>query len=94
MILILALLAVPLGKSSPREGRYARVGVGLLIYFIYANTLSIARVWVERETVPAWLGIWWVHVAVTVFAGVLLLRQSGIGIKSTPARQVRHEPVG
>src|SRR5690606_32767932 len=39
-LLVLALLAVPLSRSSPREGRYSRIGVGLLLYIIYANTLS------------------------------------------------------
>ena len=93
-ILILALLALPLGRSSPREGKYARVGVGLLIYIIYANTLSIARVWVERETTPTWLGIWWVHAAVALFAVVLLLRQSGVGMKAESKQEVRVEPTG
>jgi lipopolysaccharide export system permease protein len=77
-LLILALLAIPLSRSSPREGRYARVGAALLIYFIYANTLSIARVWVERGEVPAWLGLWWVHAALGAFAVYMLVRDSGV----------------
>lgn len=75
-ILILSMLAVPLGRASPREGKYARVGFGLLIYIIYANTLSIARVWVERSAIPEWLGLWWVHAVVAVLALVLLMQQS------------------
>ena len=94
LILILALLAVPLGKSSPREGKYARVGVGLLIYIVYANSLSIARVWVVRETIPAWLGIWWVHAAVALLAITLLLRQSGVGMKAESKKDGRLEPTG
>lgn len=92
-ILVLSLLALPLGRSSPREGKYARVGLGLLIYVIYANTLSIALVWVERELVPVWLGSWWVHAVLGLFALLLLVRQSGVGVR-TPPVQVRHEPTG
>lgn len=76
-LLVLALLAVPLSRSSPREGRYSRIGVGLLIYIIYANTLSIARVWLERGLVPEWIGLWWVHAAAALVALGLLAKESG-----------------
>jgi lipopolysaccharide export system permease protein len=76
-VIVLALLAVPLSRSSPREGRYAKLGIGLLCYIVYANLLSIARVQVERDAVPPWLGLWWVHAAALAVALLLLLRQSG-----------------
>jgi lipopolysaccharide export system permease protein len=93
-ILALALLAVPLGRTSPRENRYARFGAGLLIYIIYANTLSIARVWVERDLVPEWVSLWWVHAALALFALAMLARQSGIGTKRAQPLRERIEPVG
>jgi lipopolysaccharide export system permease protein len=84
-ILILALVAVPLGRASPREGKYARVGIGLLIYIIYANSLSIARVWIERGAVPDWLGMWWVHAALGTLGIVILAQQSlGFGRRGEP----------
>ena len=83
-LLVLALLAVPLSRSSPREGRYARVGVGLLIYIIYANTLSIARVWVERGYLAEWPGMWWVHIAAALVGLALLARESGWLVRATP----------
>jgi lipopolysaccharide export system permease protein len=76
-VLVLALLAVPLSRSSPREGRYARIGVGLLVYIIYTNLQSIARVWVEREIAPPWVGMWWVHGLVLALALLLLGREAG-----------------
>lgn len=75
-VLLLAVLAVPLSRSSPREGRYARVGIAVLVYLLYVNLLSIARVWVERGQVPEWLGLWWVHAALAVFAFGLLAREA------------------
>jgi lipopolysaccharide export system permease protein len=76
-LLVLALLAVPLSRSSPREGRFARTGVGLLIYLTYANLISVARIWVERGLTPTWLGLWWVHVAIGMLALFLFARDAG-----------------
>jgi len=81
----LMLLAVPLSRSRPREGRYARLGVGLMIYITYANMLAIARVWMEREQVPTWLGIWWVHAVLGVIGFILLAREAGTFVRSRPA---------
>jgi len=76
-LFVLALVAVPLSRSRPREGRFGRLGVGILVYIIYANMLNIARTMVERDEVPQWLGMWWVHVALALVGLVLLARQSG-----------------
>ena len=76
-LFVLALLAVPLSRSRPREGRYARLGMGILVYVTYLNLLSIARAWVEREQAPDWLGVWWVHVSLGLLGVVLLGLQSG-----------------
>lgn len=76
-LFVLALLAVPLSRSRPREGRYARLGLGLLVYIVYANMQAIARIWVERGDAPPWLGIWWVHLALALVALILLAQQAG-----------------
>ncbi len=92
--LLLVLLAVPLSRSSPREGRYGRVLLGGLLCIIYLNTLSMARVWVERELVPTWVGMWWVHVVLGLFVLTLLLREAGALARPKPfaGRGLRHEP--
>lgn len=93
--LLLVLLAVPLSRSSPREGRYGRVGIGMLIYIIYANSLSMARIWLERGVVPEWVGTWWVHVLLGAVAVALLVRESGVLHRPVPLRSaagMRHEP--
>ncbi|HZL92386.1 MAG TPA: LptF/LptG family permease, partial [Vicinamibacterales bacterium] len=76
-LFVLGLLAVPLSRSSPREGRYARLAVALFIYIIYANMTSIARLWLERGLVADWLGMWWVHAVVVAIALLLLARDDG-----------------
>ena len=59
--MVLALLAVPLARLKPRQGRYARVWLAVVIYFIYLNLVSAGKVWIARGTVPAMLGLWWTH---------------------------------
>ena len=76
MVLVLALLAVPLSTLRPRQGRYARVAVAILVYFFYSNLLSAARVWIEKGQLDPRLGVWWVHALVLVLALALLHRQS------------------
>ena len=81
-LFVLALVAVPLSRSSPREGRYGRLGVGILVYIIYANMLNIARSMVEQEEVPQWLGMWWAHLVFGAIGLTLLARESGWFVRS------------
>ena len=75
---VLAFVAVPLSALRPREGRYARVAVAILLYFIYANLVSAAQVWIEKGRIPPAVGTWWVH-ALFLGAGLVLIhRQSPV----------------
>lgn len=88
MCIVLTLLAVPLSRLRPREGRYARFLHAVLIYFVYSTILSAAKVWIARGRVPESLGLWWVHVVVVALT---LLYIYGPGMirrlryKETPA---------
>jgi lipopolysaccharide export system permease protein len=77
-LLVLGLLAVPLARTNPRQGRYGKVLVGLSLYIIYANLLSVAQVWLQRGAMPPALGLWWVHVLFAAVALLLLWWQSGL----------------
>ena len=76
-IVILTLLALPLGRVPPRAGRYGRVVVGILFYALYVNAVRLAGVSIENGSLPGWLGVWWVHLVVLCFAVVLVLREQG-----------------
>ncbi len=75
--ILLALLAVPLARSRPREGRYGRIAIGLLVFIIYFNLLSASKAWTEEATISPALGLWWVHGGVVLFTLVLLALQNG-----------------
>jgi lipopolysaccharide export system permease protein len=76
--LVLAILAVPLSRSRPREGRYGRLAIGLLVFIIYFNLLSAGKAWLEKEAVSTWMGLWWVHGAMLMFAFTMLAMQNGV----------------
>jgi lipopolysaccharide export system permease protein len=86
MAFVLMLLAVPLARLRPRQGRYGKMGLAILIYFTYANLLAAARVWIERETIPTVLGMWWIHAVVLAGALWLLSREYPAG-SWLPARR-------
>ena len=75
--ILLALLAVPLARSRPREGRYGRIAVGLLVFIIYFNLLSAAKAWTEEGALDPRLGIWWVHGGILLLTLVLVGLQDG-----------------
>jgi lipopolysaccharide export system permease protein len=76
MALVLTLVAVPLSRLRPRQGRYARVGFAIVVYFVYSNLLSAAKVWVEKGELSPDIGVWWVHVAVLALGVYLVYRES------------------
>lgn len=75
---LLAFLAVPLARVNPRQGRYGRLFVAIVVYVVYVNLLSVTQVWTERGAIPAFVGLWWVHALVAVLAVALLVRQAGL----------------
>ncbi len=79
MLLVLSVLAVPLSRTSPRQGRYGKFFMGLVLYIVYNNLISIARAWLDKGQIPPEAGLWWVHGLFLALALGLLLRQSGWG---------------
>jgi len=72
MCVVLTLLAVPMSRLRPREGRYARLLQAILIYFVYTTFLSAGKVWIARGKIPDELGLWWVHAVVIVLAAAFI----------------------
>ena len=75
--LVFAVLAVPLSRTSPRQGQYARLSLAILIYIIYTNMLNVARAWLQKGEISPWLGMWWVHALMLALGLFLFLQQSG-----------------
>ncbi|MDB3993959.1 LPS export ABC transporter permease LptF [Gammaproteobacteria bacterium] len=67
LIPILTLIAVPLSKVSPRQGRYGKLIPAAVIYSVYFFALQYARSLVSGGTLSSLIGLWWVHI---IFAGL------------------------
>lgn len=70
--LLLAMLAVPLSRSTPRQGRHNSFLIALLVYIGMFNLISVARNSVEDGTIPAFPGIWWVYLLPVLLFAVLM----------------------
>lgn len=91
-LLVLSILAVPLAKTEPRNGRFAGLASAVLVYLIYANLLGAGRGWLERGEVPEVVGLWWVHGLFLVAAALLLAHQLGLWRRWLPARAAKTRP--
>lgn len=67
LVLVVALLAVPLSYTNPRQGRFAKLIPSILLYLGYMAFLTTARSNVESGASP--LMLWAVHL---MFLGVAL----------------------
>ncbi len=67
--ILLALIGVPLSRSSPRQGKYAKVTAAVVIFAVYYNLSALTKKWVERGIIDAIPGIWWIQL---LLAGLLL----------------------
>jgi len=76
VLLVLALLAVPLAYIAPRQGRYGKVGIALLVFIIYVNLMAFTRAQLEEGTIPLALNFWWVHLLFLTLTLALIYRRN------------------
>jgi lipopolysaccharide export system permease protein len=76
MALVLTLVAVPLSKLRPRQGRYTRVGFAIVVYYVYSSLLSAAKIWIEKGELTPAIGVWWVHAAALALGLYLVMREA------------------
>jgi len=70
LVFVGTLLAVPLSRSNPRQGRFLKMLPALLLYIFYFTFLSNVRSAMENGKWPLFPGLWVVH---GVFALLALL---------------------
>lgn len=61
LVFIVALMAVPLSRVNPRQGRFLKLLPAILLYMAYLTMLIAARGALEKGTLPLALGLWSVH---------------------------------
>jgi lipopolysaccharide export system permease protein len=59
---LLALIAVPLSRMSPRQSRSRNFFIALLVYIALFSVTSVMRTWVEQDKIGAIPGLWTAYV--------------------------------
>jgi lipopolysaccharide export system permease protein len=77
--LLLAFLAVPLSRVSPRAGRFGKLFIAVVICIVYFNLLTISKRWISSGILSPWIGVWWVHILLFLLAACWLVKASGRG---------------
>ena len=73
---LLAILGVPLSRSSPRRGKYAKVTTAVVIFAIYYNLSALTKKWVEKGILETFPGIWWIHLLLVCLMLILFWQPS------------------
>ncbi len=78
---LLTLIAVPLSRVNPRQGKFARMAPALLIYLGYFLILMAARSAVADGVIPPVVGLWWIHILLLLFGVILIGKGRSLGLK-------------
>jgi lipopolysaccharide export system permease protein len=85
LVFIVTLMAVPLSRVNPRQGRFLKLLPAILLYMAYLTILIAARGALEKGKIPPALGLWWVH-AIFLFIGLGLLYWEPLRLKMASRR--------
>ena len=72
-VLILSVIGVFLGKTSPRVGKGVNLLIGVIVFMLYYNGLLIAKSAIELGQMDPIIGLWGVHLLMVLL--LLLLYQ-------------------
>lgn len=78
MVPILTLLALPLSRVNPRQGRFAKLLPAIFLHVSYLSLLLAALDAIGRGALPAGIGMWPIHLGYLLL-GLWLLRQAQRG---------------
>lgn len=91
-MVLLAVLGALLARTTPRQGRYGKLFIAVLVYVIYVNLMTVARSWVEQAATPSLLGMWWVHGVVLMGVAALFAQQMGLKVLRPDFSALRAPP--
>ncbi|MBE29505.1 LPS export ABC transporter permease LptF [bacterium] len=66
-ILLLSIIGVLLGKTSPRSGKGVNLLIGVVIFMLYYNGLLVGKNSIESGNLNPFLGLWSIHLALILF---------------------------
>jgi lipopolysaccharide export system permease protein len=73
MVPIVTLIAFPLSKVNPRQGRFARLFPAIVLFMVYISLLIAMTGMIEKRTLKPEIGLWSLHIVYLFIATGLLL---------------------
>jgi lipopolysaccharide export system permease protein len=61
LVLVSTLMAMAMARTDHRRGRYGKLFPAFLLFMVYLVLLNAAREAVNKQQIPADLGLWWIH---------------------------------
>jgi len=68
---LICLLAIPLSRTRPRQGKFSRILPSIMIYLIYILLMMYSRKLIEASRIPGLVGFWWIHLGMAIFVNWL-----------------------
>jgi len=91
LVLVVTLIAVPLSRVNPRQGRFLKLLPAILLYMAYLSLLVAARGALDKGTLPISVGLWPVHI-LFLLIGVLLVYWQPIQLRRARSRAQKETP--
>ncbi len=85
LVFIVTLMAVPLSRVNPRQGRFLKLLPAILLYMAYLTILIAARGALDKGKISPALGLWWVH-GIFLIIGLGLLYWEPLRLKMASRR--------
>ncbi|MEE9102213.1 LPS export ABC transporter permease LptF [Pseudomonas sp. QE6] len=85
LVFVVTILAVPLSRVNPRQGRFLKLLPAVLLYMAYLALLIAGRGMLDKGKIPLALGLWWIH-GLFLAIGLLLLYWEPLRLKLAAAR--------
>ncbi len=73
MVPVVILLAFPLAKVNPRQGRFAKMFPALILFIVYVSLIAGLTGSVESGKLSPWVGFWAVHLFFTVLGCLFII---------------------
>ncbi len=67
-VLVLGLIGLKMSKTGPREGRFAKIFLALVLYIVYNQFLVVGRDGIADGTWSNYIGLWPIPLIFLVFA--------------------------
>ena len=71
--ILLGLLGIPLSRSSPRGGKYAKIFTATVLFAVYYFLGLMVKNLVEQGLLPVFPGLWWIVIGLGLLVSVAVL---------------------